>query len=185
MINKQNYQTNFKAIIPVKTVFIDKEISRDEKQIKSALNHFINILLKNDKFELQNPRTEILNNNIRNTFKSRVTDYFIPLKQSQGPRNLLNGQKIRLLEKKSSGDYFILTGKDANTLDIASDKIKTANSEKIAIIRANEVKKAKNNYGLVVRTLLEKVDYNSPKILIDGKKEKSCKITPTNINFQN
>lgn len=184
-INNPKNQPNFKAVIPIKRVLVNNKITGDEKQINSALNHFINILLKNDKFELQNPKTQETNRNIRKIFKSKIADYLIPGNYNNGRRNSdgICQQNIRSLKNLNSGDYFLLTGIDAKALDAQSDKIKFANTEDHPVRREEKVKKAKIAYGETARSLLHKVDADTPELVIYGKKEKSGKITPTNLYF--
>lgn len=173
--------TNFKAIVPVKMVVVNGNVTRDPKQIKSAINHFVNILLKEDKLELKNSTIKNDNMTIRKTFKEKVFDYFIPLQYLTNSRKIggFYGQKIRILEGLKSNDYFVLTGKDADAIDVASCKIKLANINK----NPDELETAKQSYGRVANSLEARANYDLPRIIIHGKKEKSGKITPEKIEF--
>lgn len=200
-VNNKNNQTNFKALIPIKMIMVGEDITRDEKQCKSALNNFRTILLKKDKVEIktlkaQNFDIRNLNDFIRTAFKSKILDYSIP--QRYHISGEFHGQNIKFLRDYRSGDYVMLTGKDADTIEAANSPIKLINGkfkramentqdkkekENLRMIRENELQQARHYYGGIARQLLEKINYDAPKLMLQGKKEKSGKITPINIGF--
>lgn len=200
-VNNKNNQTNFKALIPIKMIMIGEDITKDEKQCKSVLNNFRTILLKKDKVEIkslkaQNFDIRNLNDFLRTAFKSKISDYLIP--QRYHLSGEFRGQNIKFLRDYRTGDYVMLTGKDADTIEAANSPIKIINGkfknlidnaeskkekENLKMIREDELQQARHYYGGVARQLLEKINYNAPKLMLQGKKEKSGKITPINIGF--
>lgn len=170
---------NFKAIIPVKKVLIQvgNDISEgDNKNLESAINQLVNIFLKLDKSELpKNPETIARNILMRKALRAIDEDYKIPGKANMFKRD---DGIMRTLENLNTGDQFILTGYHAKTLQAASNKIAGATTP-------TGREKSLSGYGETARNLLAKINPNTPKMIIWGVLEKSKKITPLKIAFEN
>ncbi|MEI8376966.1 MAG: hypothetical protein WCF95_00350 [bacterium] len=186
-INQQNNHTNFKAVVPIKMVLVDNKLLTEQKEIKSALNGLVNILLKKkNKQETDNPAIRGLCDNIRTVFKSKVGDYFIPQGYTEAPREVgkIYGQNITILHNYTKGDHFILTRNEANLHDNASLQRKYANAKnKNPFLNGPSIEEAQRFYHQTLNKLLAKVNLNDPKLVIYAKREKSGKITPFSIDF--
>jgi len=189
-VNNSQYQssTNFRAIVPVRGIHVNGALSSDEKQWGSAVNHTINALMKRDKSEPQNIDVQKINGAIRAKFQSRIADYVVPPSYGYASRTLSDTPRflVRSIENNRNGiqSLYLLTGEHARRLEKASLKVKDANSIKDnPHKRERELRIAKEGYGDVVKGLLGETHFGLPSIEIFGKKEKSGKITPTDITF--
>jgi hypothetical protein len=55
--------------------------------------------------------------------------------------------------------------------------------QNMKILKEAELRKAKEKYGQTAQSIIDEVDFNTPRLIIYGKKEKSGKITPEKIEF--
>jgi hypothetical protein len=184
-------KTNFGAIIPVGKIRIaNKGETKDAKEIQSALNTLVNILLKKEKSEFipqkstKDPDIRQRNFKIRDDFKQKIKDYYIPYgysAQAKSPGD--SAEKVRLFTDHKTGDSFILTGKEALDLDKASANIKQANSIDNWQDRQAAVEAAKRRYGYAIGDIMGRVENFTPKIFVWGQQSKTGKVVPTKIGF--
>lgn len=183
MLISANYQQNqnFGSISRMQ-LMVKNTSSPTKKQLNSAANNLINVLMKRDTAELRQPGLMARNDGIRRGFAFMDLDYRIPEHYKSASRSILKNPlfQIRRIFQFEGGQpiMYIFTGKDARNLDVASDKIKEANK----LGHAKEKARAKKDYAYAISDIFDEAKDRVSSFVLSGKKEKSGKITPIDIS---